>query len=257
MTPSARIIPLRGARGSCEECVVSVECLARDADQESGMPRQDIAVTPRVYQRGEHVFRCGDRFDSVYVVRSGAVKTYVICPSGQQQVIGFHVPGDVIGFDAIDRGEHMCHAEVLDTSSMCTIPFAKLCRLCSRSQSTQHRLLRLMSRSVQRDQALLLMLGQKSAEQRIAAFLLDTADSHARQGFSASEFHLLMTRADIGSYLALAVETVSRVLTRLQTNGTLEVQRNRIRIKDRAALLELAEADHEDSRPAAFRSAAH
>jgi len=239
MSSPAKVVPIKCARRSCDECALIGQCLARNVDTPDDR-RFDVPVVPRIYRRGDHLFRCGEEFEAIYMVRSGAIKTYLICPNGDTQLIGFHTPGDIIGLDAIDSGRYACHAEVLDASSVCAFPFDKLSRLCAHSKTVYERLMRGISRKIQRDASLLLLLGQKSAEQRMAAFLLDIAAAHSRQGFSSSDFNLLMTRADIGSYLALAVETVSRILTRLQAAGILSVQRNRIRILDHDALTGLA-----------------
>ena len=245
MQASARVVPIRPGETACLECAFQGRCLARAEDTGPG---QDIPVTPRILHRGDHLFRTNEEFHNVYTVRSGAIKAYVILQSGEEQVIGFHTPGDVVGLDAIDSGRYMCNAMVLDTSCVCPLPFEQLCRLGGRSPEIQGRLMRSLSRRIVDHEGLLLILGQKTADQRMAAFLL---------GLSHVDIHLPMSRADIASYLALAVETVSRVLTRLQEGNVLDVQRNQVRILDLDKLATLAEETMDDTprqTPAAKRA---
>lgn len=240
MSETPKVVNIGCRRSRCDECTMAGHCLARDLDHPESDGRYDIPVAPRVVHRGDHLFRAGERFDAVFLVRSGAVKTFMISETGEEQVIGFHMPGDLIGIDGIDSGYYECGASALDTSSVCTLPFDRLSRLCTRSRTVFHRLARCMSRKSLRDESMLLVLGRKSAEQRMASFLLDQAAHRRRQGFSDSEINLSMSRADIGSYLALAVETVSRVLTRLQEAGHIVVRRNQIRIVDAEGLATVA-----------------
>ena len=242
MSSSANVVPIPCSRTSCDTCSLVTQCLAWDHENDADHA-YDIPVVPRIYRRKEAVFRAGDKFDAVYIVRSGAVKSYVILSNGDEQVIGFHYPGDVIGLDAVDKGVYISNTEALDTSSLCTLPYEKLSRLCMRSRAVHNRLMRSVSRRIEMDHTLLVLLGQKTADQRIAAFLLEISEVQVRLGFSPSHFTLPMSRSDIASYLSLAVETVSRVLTRLQEAGTLEVNRSQVAIVDYLQLAELAAAE--------------
>lgn len=246
MQSTARVVPIRPGETACLECAFHGHCLARAKDNGGS---HDIPVSPRILHRGDHLFRTNEDFHNVYKVRSGAIKTYVILQSGEEQVIGFHTPGDVVGLDAIDSGRYMCNAMVLDTSCICPLPFEQLCRLGARSPEIQGRLMRSLSRRIVDHEGLLLILGQKTADQRMAAFLLHISRQQQRLGLSPVDIHLPMSRADIASYLALAVETVSRVLTRLQDAEVLDVQRNQVRILDLDKLAALAEETLEDASP--------
>jgi CRP/FNR family transcriptional regulator len=241
MAPEARVIHISGRRGNCTECAHAQLCIAHDPEARRPGEPGGAGITTRVVRRGDALFRSGDQLETVYLLRSGAVKTFMISPAGDEQVIGFHGPGDVIGLDAIDRKRHVSNAEALDTSSVCVMPYERLGRVCSRSRAAMGRLLAAMSRKMLRDESMLLMLGQRNAEQRLAAFVLDQAERRREQGFSPLEINLPMSRADIGSYLALAVETVSRVLTRLQEAEALSVHRNRLLILDMDALTSIAD----------------
>ena len=254
MQSAAQVVPIRSRESACLECAFRGQCLARAEEGCSAAAGDDIPVTPRVLHRGDHLFRTNEDFHSIYIVRSGAIKTYVILQSGEEQVIGFHTPGDIVGLDAIESDRHLCNAMVLDTSCVCPLPFDQLCRLAARSPVIQSRLMHRLSRKIVDHEALLLILGQKTAEQRMAAFLLHFSRQQHDLGLSAVDINLPMSRADIASYLALAVETVSRVLTRLQEGGLLDVQRNYVRILDLDKLAMLAEETLDD-RPRQARAA--
>jgi len=250
MQISAQIIPIRTRESTCTECAFRTECLARP-DAEAA---PEISVTPRILHRGDHLFRTGEPFRNVYTVRSGAIKTYVILQSGEEQVIEFHTPGDIVALDAIESGRYVCNAMVLDTSCICPLPYEQLCRLTASSPEIQRRLVHKMSRRIVDHEGLLLILGQKTAEQRMAAFLLHHSNRQRRLGLSELDINLPMSRADIASYLALAVETVSRVLTRLQDAGLVKVQRSRVRILNLENLATVAE-ETMDNRPAGRQDA--
>lgn len=256
MSTSTNVIPLRSRDPVCPECGFRNDCLARDAGRNGARGSCEVAVASRIAHRGDHLFRTGEKFNTVHMVRSGAVKTYVILKNGDEQVIGFHTAGDLIGLDAIEHDRHVCNAVVLDTSSVCALPFDQLCRTSAASPAAQRRLIAAMSRKLVHHEGLLLILGQKTAEQRVAAFLLQQSRRQRQLGLSPREVNLPMSRADIASYLALAVETVSRVLTRLQDAGLVRVQRSRVTILDLAALAELAEETLDDSYPPDERRAA-
>ena len=252
MQTSAQIIPIRTRESTCNECAFRGECLARP---DAGAA-PEISVTPRILHRGDHLFRTAQPFQNVYTVRSGAIKTYVILQSGEEQVIGFHTPGDIVALDAIESGRYVCNAMVLDTSCVCPLPYEQLCRLTASSPEIQQRLIKKMSRRIVDHEGLLLILGQKTAEQRMAAFLLHHSKRQRLLGLSEVDINLPMSRADIASYLALAVETVSRVLTRLQDAGLLKVQRSRVRILNLENLATVAE-ETMDARPVGHQGASH
>jgi CRP/FNR family transcriptional regulator len=184
----------------------------------------EIVKRTRPLHRGDFLFRDGDRFRSLYVVKTGSVKTFAPSPEGGEQVLGFHLPGEVIGLDAIDKDIHACSAKVLETSAICELPF------------TQHQMYRLLSKEIGHDTDMLLLLGKKNAEERLAAFLLSLSKRLHKRGLSATDFYLSMSRHEIGNYLGLAVETVSRLFTRFQDDGLMHVDRKHIQLLDLSAL---------------------
>ncbi len=247
----AKVVPIGAHEDACAGCGLTMQCLSHDVDNPDPSGSSDIPVAPRVLRRGEHLFRSGQPFEAVFVVRSGAVKTYMISRSGEEQVVGFHLPGDLVGIEAIAAGEYTCSAMALDTCSFCSLPFEKLMRLCGRSRTVRRRFVVQLAHKVVTCENMLLTLGQKSAEQRLASFLVHLLRRQYERGFSPTDINLPMSRADIASYLALAVETVSRVLTRLQDAGVLAVQRNRVQVLDLDALGRTAEEKVNDLRAGA------
>lgn len=248
MVSHAHIVPIRARKTSCKECKFRDDCLLQPGVEcpAAGLQLQTL---PRVLHRGDHLFRTGEPFHSMFTVRSGAIKAYVVLQNGDEQVIGFHTPGDVVGLDAIDTGHYVCNAMVLDTSCVCTLPYEQVRRLDEHSTDLHSRLVRKLSRRIVDHEGLLLILGQKTAEQRMAAFLLHHSRKQRQLGISELDINLSMSRADIASYLALAVETVSRVLTRLQDAGLVTVHRSRVEILNLDKLAAAAEETFDDPVP--------
>lgn len=218
----------------CDDCLLSVECPAcnaGDAAEECGF---DIVV--RILHRGDRLFDHGEPLDSVYMVRAGTIKTCTVSASGEEQVIGFHGSGDLVGLDAIHTGRHLSSAIALGTASVCSFPWAPLCRLSARVPRVQGRLLAKMSQRIHDNERRLGTLAMRGAGRRMASFLVGLLDDCRRRGLKCDELLLPMTRADIASYLALAIETVSRSLTRQHEEGVIDVRRNLIRILDERAL---------------------
>lgn len=248
MQSHVHIVPISARESTCKECKFREDCLLPSGTEgPAGLQR---SVVPRILHSGDHLFRTGEHFHSVFMVRSGAIKTYVVLQSGDEQVIGFHTPGDIVALDAIDSGHYVCNAMVLDTSCICPLPYEQVSRMGAHSPEIQRRLIGKMSRRIVDHEGLLLVLGQKTAQQRMAAFLLHHSKKQRQLGISELDINLSMSRSDIASYLALAVETVSRVLTRLQDSGLLAVQRSRVRILDLDKLAAVAEETLEDTAPA-------
>jgi len=191
-----------------------------------------IIGAPRNFSRGRHLYRSGDPFKALYVVRAGFFKTDVLNRNGNEQVSGFHMAGELLGLDGIGSQAHACGAVALEDSEVCLIPFPQLQALSGEIRPLQHHLHKLMSREIVRDHGMLLLLGTLRAEERLAAFLLNLSQRFAARGHSATEFRLRMTRGEIGSYLGLHLVTVSHVLSRFQEGGLITVKLKHIRILD-------------------------
>ena len=221
----------------CSTCAFSQACLDEGMDKLALMDLHVLVEHVGPFHAGDHIFREGDPFEAIAAVRAGTVKTYVIDRDGHEHVLGFHLPGEVIGLSAID-GEHFpCNAVALDTVMLCRFSFPKIAVLAARLPGLQKQLFRLLSRDIGRAA---LLAGDWSADQRMAAFLVGLSRRLAARGFSANRFQLTMARTDIANYLRLAPETVSRVLRRFQEEGRLVVDRREVELVDAAALEALA-----------------
>ena len=217
----------------CSTCAFSQACLSEGMDKRALMDLHMLVEHIGPLHAGEHVFREGDPFEAIAAVRAGTVKTYVIDQDGHEHVLGFHLPGEVIGLDAIDGDRYPCNAIALDTVMLCRFSFPKIAVLATRLPGLQRQLFRLLSRDIGRSA---LLAGDWSADQRMAAFLVGLSRRLASRGYSANRFELTMARTDIGNYLRLAPETVSRVLRRLQQEGILRVDRRELEILRRDSL---------------------
>ncbi len=250
-----KVISFDTIRVACKNCTLAALCLPRGLAPEDVEQLDGIVKRSRPLQRGDHLFRCGEAFRSLFVVKTGSVKTYATNPTGGEQVLGFHLPGELIGLDAIEKEVHACSAKVLETSAICEIPFSHLEALSNRIPSLQHQLYRLLSKEIGQDTEMLLLLGKKRAEERLAAFLVSLSRRLRRRGLSATDFYLSMSRHEIANYLGLAVETVSRIFSRFHEEGFLEVERKHIQLRDLAALESIVakammDARHPGSKPA-------
>jgi CRP/FNR family transcriptional regulator len=237
---SQPVIDLKSIRVACSECSLYQLCLPIGLADED-LEKLDTIIRRRPpIPRGGHLFQVGDPLRAVYAVRSGSVKTYLPIEDGGEQVLGLHLPGELLGLDAIDSERHTCSACTLEATSVCEIPFNHLEDIARQLPTLQGQLLRLMSKELSADQRLLVLLGRKSAEERLAAYLVSVSERYRQRGFSPNEFNLSMSRHDIGNYLGLAVETVSRLFTRFHDEGLLSVQRKHVRILDLERLKALA-----------------
>jgi CRP/FNR family transcriptional regulator, anaerobic regulatory protein len=231
-----KVISFETIRVACKNCSLSTLCLPMGLTPDDVERLDDIVKRTRPLHRGDFLFRNGDRFRSLYVVKTGSVKSFAPSPEGGEQVLGFHLPGEIIGLDAIEKDSHVCSAKVLETSAICEIPFARLEELTAAISSLQHQMYRLLSKEIAHDTDMLLLLGKKSAEERLAAFLLSMSKRLQRRGLSPTDFYLSMSRHEIGNYLGLAVETVSRLFTRFQDEGLMLVDRKHIQLLNLDAL---------------------
>jgi CRP/FNR family transcriptional regulator len=212
--------------------------LALELDQVEQLDR--IIQRGRPYQREEHIYRAGDAFHAVYAVRSGAIKTFAVTDQGVEQVTGFYLPGEIFGMDGIAHTHHISSALALETSAVCEIPFNRLEDLSIALPNLQRHFFQLMSREIINDQRLVALIGKNSADERLATLLMSISARNAKRNLSELRFRLPMSRADIGNYLGLTVETVSRVFSRFQKQRLLKVDKKEIEILDLGGLQELA-----------------
>ena len=231
--PSSRIDALKVA---CSGCNLRELCLPVGLSDDELVSLDDMVSTRRSVKRGESLFHAGEPFAALYAVRTGFFKTCVSSEDGRDQVTGFQMAGELLGLDGISHDRHNCDAIALEDSQVCVIPFAQLESLSRDFTPLQHQFHKIMSREIVRDHGVMLLLGSMRAEERLAAFLLNLTQRLQARGFSASSLILRMTREEIGSYLGLKLETVSRAFSRFQDDGLLEVKQRDIRVLDEAGL---------------------
>ncbi|MBI2319996.1 MAG: helix-turn-helix domain-containing protein, partial [Betaproteobacteria bacterium] len=183
-------------------------------------------------RRGESLYRAGERFSAIYAIRTGFFKSNVIMEDGRDQVTGFHMPGDIVGMDGIGSERHSSNIVALEDGEVCTIPFSRIEEILNEVRGFQRQFHRMMSREILRDQGVMMLLGSLCAEERIAVFLLNLSQRFMARGYSPSEFHLRMTREEIGSFLGLKLETVSRIFRKFQQEKLISVHLKRICILD-------------------------
>jgi CRP/FNR family transcriptional regulator len=236
---NAPVTPLRDGRVECRDCALFQLCLPTGINQTDLEMLDRIIRRRRPVKRGESLYRAGDAFGSLYAVKSGSFKTFSFTEDGREQVTGLHLPGELFGMEAISAGTHCCSAAALERSSVCEIPFERLEALGAQVPNLMRQFVRIMSKEILRDKRIMQMT-KSSADGRLAAFLLNLSERYRERGFSAREYRLSMSRIDIGNYLGLADETVSRLFTRFQEAGLLETDRKQVRLLDIPRLQALA-----------------
>ncbi|RLV58186.1 fumarate/nitrate reduction transcriptional regulator Fnr [Parashewanella curva] len=207
----------------CHDCSMSELCIPVALNSNELDQLDSIIERKKPIQKGEQVFKSGDELKCLYAIRSGTIKSFTITEQGEEQITGFHLPGDVIGFDGINQNQHQSFAQALETSMVCEIPYTTLDDLTAKMPKLRQQILKLMSSEIMNDQDMILLLSKKSADEKLAAFISTLANRFGSRGFSQKEFRLTMTRTDIGNYLGLTVETISRILGRFQKSGLIEV----------------------------------
>ena len=239
--PSHPVIPLTltTLKAACSQCNLRELCLPYGlSEQEIEQVDAMVGVRRRV-KRSQHLYRAGEGFEAIYAIRSGFFKTDVLLEDGRNQVTGFQMAGEILGMDGIGTETHTCNAVALEDSEICIIPFPQLENLSREIHTLQHHFHKVMSREIVRDHGVMMLLGTMRAEERLAAFLLNLSQRFTSRGYSAAEFHLRMTRDEIGSYLGLKLETVSRAFSHFQEEGLISVQQKHIRILDIAGIKKL------------------
>jgi CRP/FNR family transcriptional regulator, anaerobic regulatory protein len=224
----------RSGQSSCALCSSRDVCWS-GAGEASW--QNELEFTKRKLKRGETLYRMGAHFDNLYAIRSGFFKTTVLLEDGRDQVTAFKMQGELLGLDGIGEDEYMSDAVALEDSEVCVIAYDKLALLWRGAPQLAAELNRLLSREIVQDQGVMALLGAMQAQERVSTFLLDLARRFKARGYSATEFMLRMTREDIGSYLGLKLETVSRIFSRLQTQGLIAIEQNRnVVLRDVAGL---------------------
>jgi len=226
-------------KAACASCNLREICLPAGLTPAEMDQLDSLVNVRRKVKRGEALYRTGEVFDAVYAIRTGFFKSRVTYEDGRDQVTGFSMAGESLGMDGIGQGRHNCDAVALEDSDVCAIPYAHLEDLSREINGLQRHFHKVMSREIVRESGVMMLLGVMRAEERIAAFLLNLSQRLAARGYSPLEFHLRMTREEIGSYLGLKLETVSRAFSRFHQDGLIEVEQKFVRIRNIDALKDI------------------
>lgn len=232
--------PLRGAQPHCQTCSLNALCLPLSLTENDMGKLDDIIRRGRPIQKGQLLFEQGSDAQSVFAVRTGALKTYTLASNGEEQITGFHLASELIGLSGYHADKYPLTAKALETTTVCEIPMPQLDELADDLPDLRKQLMRTMGTEIRHDQNMMLLLSKKNADERVASFLLDISQRYQRRGFSATHFRLPMSRVDISNYLGLAVETISRVFTRFQKNEWIETQGKEVILLDHNMLYDLA-----------------
>lgn len=217
---------------NCKDCSLASLCLPLSLNLEDMDALDEIVKRGRPLKKGEFLFRQGETFGSVFAVRSGSLKTFSLSDDGVEQLTGFHLPSELVGLSGMDSEVYPVSAQALETTSVCEIPFERLDELSAELPQLRRQLMRVMSREIRDDQQMMMLLSKKTADERIATFLVNLSARFRARGYSANQFRLAMSRNEIGNYLGLAVETVSRVFTRFQQAGLISAEGKEVHILD-------------------------
>ena len=240
---SSPVVDLNSVRAVCERCSIQDLCLPYGLEKQDLERLDTIIERKRPLQPGEFAYRSGDPFRTLFAVRSGVVKTYLLEEDGDEHITGFHFPGELVGLDAIAEGTHSCFARALDTTSLCEIPFDDLDDLAGKLLGLRKQLFRLMSEEIHKDERERRSQSQSAADPRLASFLVDVSKRFARLGYSPYAFRLKISNQDLASYLGLAPETVSRLFRRFRDQGLVTAKSKQVQIHDLDALRRLAHLD--------------
>ncbi|GGK83157.1 fumarate/nitrate reduction transcriptional regulator Fnr [Amphritea balenae] len=216
----------------CGTCSLSSLCLPVSLNMTEMDRLDDIIDKSRPLKKGDHLFHQGEPFSSVYALRAGSIKTYTLTNEGEEQITGFYFPGELVGMSGFDNEEYPVSAKILETTTVCEIPFERLDDLSGQMPELRRQILRTLSKEIREDQQMMLLLSKKNAEQRVATFLVKLSNRFKARGYSATNFRLSMSRNEIGNYLGLAVETVSRIFTRFQKMELIRVDGKEIVLTD-------------------------
>ena len=217
---------------SCSECNLRELCFPHGMNDEELSNMDAVVDQPKPIHKNDFLYRDGDKASAIYAVRSGCVKTMTESANGEEQIVGFHLAGEILGLDGFVDGAYTCNAQALETSSVCELPLDQLEDLCHKIPGLQKQMRRIMGKEVSADHKLLLLLGKMTAEERLASFLLSLSGRMEERHWKENEFNLTMPRQDIANYLGMAVETVSRLFAAFQNEKIIEVDRRHITILD-------------------------
>ncbi len=224
---------------ACANCNLREICLPAGLSEAEIHGLDELVYVRKKVRRGDALYRTDEAFDAIYAIRSGFFKTRVTTSDGRDQVTGFSMAGEILGMDGIGHDKHNCDAIALEDSEICTIPYSNLEKIALEVPSLQRHFHKVMSREIIRENGVMMLLGVMRAEERLAAFLLNLSQRLNARGYSALEFNLRMTREEIGSYLGMKLETVSRLFSKFQADGLIEVNQKYVGLRNIEGLREI------------------
>jgi len=245
MAQTEQKINFKSLKASCKNCSVAELCLPRSLNNNDLHTLDVVIQQRRLVRKGETIFSQGGKSGCIFAVRSGSVKTFTTAKNGEEQILGFHLPGELLGLDGLDNQIHSCSSVALDTSTICELPINDLNVLCVKMPGLQRQLLSLISHEITQDHTMLLLLARRNAEQKLATFLINLSSRLEARGYSANTFQLTMSRYDIGNYLGLADETVSRLISKFKDHKLINADRKKISILNHELLCGIAEGDND------------
>lgn len=231
---------------SCESCSLSELCLPRGLSAKEMDTLDEHIERPRNLAPNAQIYQPGDKFLGFFAVRSGGVKTFLTKKTGEQQILGFHLPGEIFGLDGLENSSQRCYATTMENTSYCILPYDQLDSLCESMPELRHQVCQLLGHEMNCDHSHQLLLGQQTAHERLATFLLSISSRFKRRGFSANSFMLPMSRHDIAGFLGIAVETVSRLFKSFQEKDIVNINRKQVEILNMNKLNEMV-ANCEDN----------
>ncbi len=229
---------------SCQSCSLSDLCLPHGLKQQEMDRLEELIDHHDRFEKDSHLYRAGDKMHGLYAVRSGSFKTFISTHDGAEQITGFHLPGELLGLDGFADDHHNCNAVALETSTVCELGMEEFEDICCEIKSIRKQVLHLMGNEINNEHQLMMALGQMKGEERLATFMLSLSKRFSARGFSKTEFNLSMARHDVANYLGLAVETLSRMFSKLDHDGVLQVSRRNVQITDMAQLHKLAHQEY-------------
>lgn len=245
MSPTPNVFDLNKLRSSCAQCSLHDLCLPAGIGGDDLARLDELVKKRRPLERGGLLFRAGTSLGSLFVARVGSFKTVAMNEDGEEQIIGFHLPGELIGLDALGGGQHRCDAQALEPAEVCEIPMQDLELIATQLPGLQHQLLRVIGRGMGLDQDHMTMLGRRHAAERVLLFVHGLSERLRSLGRPSNEFELPMSREEIASYLGLVIETVSRSFSKLQDDGLIAVRGRQLKIVDPKRLSECAHSPEE------------
>jgi len=225
---------------SCNDCSLNKICLPNGLSEQEIKQLESIIDKTTKLKKKDIVFKSNDEITGVYAVKSGSIKTSISNANGQEQVLEFHLPGDMFGFDAFNVNIHICDAVALEDTFICKIPIDAFDNLCNQFPNLRKEMRHQVGKEIEHNQRLLLALGQQQTDERLASFLLQISNHFQARGFSSKEFSLPMPRQDLSNYLGMAVETLSRIISRMTENGLIQIDHRVVHIVDNDKLQLLA-----------------